>query len=206
MSRWSVFSGKRIRHRWRRWRSGMGCRSRRLRLAEAFRVAGSDGRPAAEEAAGGGGSRDRGDEGDHAGKILGVSERCRAVVHVVNRGLSQRRSCALIGVARSALGYESVMAAKDAPAVSAMQALATQYPRYGYRRIRSFLRREGHAMSVGRLPRLSGSNRRFRCRASGHGGGWRRVVAARSHRHRGITSGCMTSCSTPAPMASSSSA
>jgi putative transposase len=82
-----------------------------------------------------------------------MSECCRAVVHVVNRGLSQRRSCALIGVARSALGYESVMAAEDAPAVSAMQALAAQYPRYGYRR-RSFLRREGHAMSVGGLARL----------------------------------------------------
>ena len=83
-----------------------------------------------------------------------MPERRRAVVHAVNRGLSQRRSCALIGVARSALGYESVMAAKDAPAVSAMRQLAAQYPRYGYRRIRIFLRPGGHEMSVDRGHRL----------------------------------------------------
>ena len=72
----------------------------------------------------------------------------------MSRGLSQRRSCALIRAARSALGYESVMAAKDAPVVSAMRALAAQYPRYGYWRIRIFLRREGHAMSPDRCHRL----------------------------------------------------
>lgn len=83
-----------------------------------------------------------------------MSERRRAVSHLVSRGLSQRRSCALIGVARSALGYESVMAVKDAPVISAMRALAAQYPRYGYRRIRIFLRREGHAMSTDRCYRL----------------------------------------------------
>lgn len=83
-----------------------------------------------------------------------MPERRRAVAYSVSRGLSQRRSCALIGVARSALGYESVMAAKDAPVVSAMRALASQYPRYGYRRIRIFLRREGHEMSPDRCHRL----------------------------------------------------
>jgi len=35
-----------------------------------------------------------------------------------------------------------------------MRALSTQYPRYGYRRIRIFLQRDGHAMSVGRAHRL----------------------------------------------------
>lgn len=56
--------------------------------------------------------------------------------------------------ARSALGYESVLAVKDAPFVSAMKALAAQYPRYGYWRIRIFLRREGHPMSPDRCHRL----------------------------------------------------
>ena len=35
-----------------------------------------------------------------------------------------------------------------------MRELAAQYPRYGYRRIRIFLRRHGHAMSTDRAYRL----------------------------------------------------
>lgn len=62
-------------------------------------------------------------------------ERRRAVGHAVRRGISQRRACALIGVARSALHYESVLAVQDAPVVAVMKDLAAQYPRYGYRRI-----------------------------------------------------------------------
>lgn len=83
-----------------------------------------------------------------------MPERRRAVAHVVRRGISQRRACTLIGVARSALHYESVLARQDAPVVAAMRELATQYPRYGYRRIRIFLRRQGHAMSPDRCHRL----------------------------------------------------
>jgi putative transposase len=52
------------------------------------------------------------------------------------------------------LGYESRLAVRDAPAVAAMRRLAAQYPRYGYRRIRIFLRREGHVMSTDRTHRL----------------------------------------------------
>ena len=57
-------------------------------------------------------------------------------------------------VARSALGYRSRKAAADAPVVERMGELARQYPRYGYRRIRIFLARDGHRMSVGRAHRL----------------------------------------------------
>ena len=35
-----------------------------------------------------------------------------------------------------------------------MKALSAQYPRYGYRRIRIFLARDGHPMSPGRAYRL----------------------------------------------------
>jgi putative transposase len=44
--------------------------------------------------------------------------------------------------------------AKDAPVVAAMRRLSSQYPRYGYRRIRIFLRREGMPMSPGQAERL----------------------------------------------------
>ena len=49
------------------------------------------------------------------------------------RGVSSRRACALLSVARSTLEYESRLAAKDAPVVVAMRELSAQYPRFGYR-------------------------------------------------------------------------
>jgi putative transposase len=76
------------------------------------------------------------------------------VAYSRERGLSVRRACTLFSVARSALGYASRKAAADAPALDRMTALAAQYPRYGYRRIRIFLGRDGHAMSPGRAWRL----------------------------------------------------
>jgi len=72
----------------------------------------------------------------------------------MDRGLSQRRACALLGVPRSTLAYEPAMPRKDAPVIAAMKALSGQYPRYGYRRIRIFLRRQGHPMSLERCHRL----------------------------------------------------
>jgi putative transposase len=59
-----------------------------------------------------------------------------------------------MNVARSALTYPSVMAAKDAPVLARMAELSSQYPRYGYRRIAIFLARDGHPMSFGRAHRL----------------------------------------------------
>jgi putative transposase len=70
------------------------------------------------------------------------------------RGLSQRRACGLIGVARSTLSYELRLPAKDAPVIEAMKSLSAQYPRYGYRRIRIFLRRQGLQLSWSRAHRL----------------------------------------------------
>jgi putative transposase len=57
-------------------------------------------------------------------------------------------------VARSTLRYESVLARRDEPVIGAMRELAAQYPRFGYRRIRVFLGRRGHAMSADRAHRL----------------------------------------------------
>ena len=61
-------------------------------------------------------------------------------------GLSERRACGLLGIARSTLSYELTLPAKDAPVIAAMKTLSAQYPRYGYRRIRIFLRRQGHQL------------------------------------------------------------
>src|SRR5262245_6111945 len=86
--------------------------------------------------------------------MVGARLRRQQVAYARSRGLSGRRACALLSVARSTLGYESRLAERDAPALVAMRRLAAQYPRYGYRRIRIFLQREGHVMSTDRTHRL----------------------------------------------------
>jgi putative transposase len=86
--------------------------------------------------------------------MVGARVRRQQVAYARSRGLSGRRACALLSVARSALRYESRRLTRDAPVVAAMRRLSAQYPRYGYRRIRIFLRREGHVMSPDRTHRL----------------------------------------------------
>jgi putative transposase len=86
--------------------------------------------------------------------MVSAPVRRRQVEYVNRRGLSLRRACALMSVARSTLRYESRLARRDAPVVSVMRELAGQYPRYGYRRIQVFLARRGHEMSADRAHRL----------------------------------------------------
>ena len=86
--------------------------------------------------------------------MVGVPARREQVAYATRRGLSQRRSCTLMKVARSTLGYRSAKAVRDEPVLARMAALSKQYPRYGYRRIRIFVGRDGHAMSPGRAYRL----------------------------------------------------
>ncbi len=85
-----------------------------------------------------------------------VSARVRReqVAYVQTRGLSGRRACALLSVARSTVGYVSRLAVKDAPVLQAMRELAGQYPRYGYRMVMPFLARRQHVMSADRAYRL----------------------------------------------------
>ena len=68
--------------------------------------------------------------------------------------LSVRRACALLTVARSSARYASKRQIADAPVVRRTRELAAQYPCHGYRRIRIFLGRDGHVMSVDRAHRL----------------------------------------------------
>ena len=91
---------------------------------------------------------------DIAKKVVSVPARRRQVTYAMGRGVSQRRACRLLSVARSALGYQSRLASRDAAVVAAMTELARQYPRYGYRRIQVFLARRGFEMSADRAYRL----------------------------------------------------
>ena len=72
--------------------------------------------------------------------MVSVPARRTQVAFATGQGLSQRRACTLIKVARSALRYRSRKAAKDAPVLARMAELSAEYPRYGYRRIRIFRR------------------------------------------------------------------
>jgi putative transposase len=86
--------------------------------------------------------------------MVSAQARRRQVRYARERGLSTRRACALLSVARSALGYESRLAVKDAPVLAVMRELSAQYPRFGYRRIHVFLARRGHRMCTDRAYRL----------------------------------------------------
>ncbi len=86
--------------------------------------------------------------------MVSARERRQQVIYARGRGLSVRRACALLSVARSTLGYASRLTLKDAPVVVALRRLASQYPRFGYRRIRVFLEREGLNLSADRVHRL----------------------------------------------------
>ena len=86
--------------------------------------------------------------------MVGPQGRREQCAYACRRGIAKQRACGLIGIARSTLVYELRQPAKDAPVIAAMKRLSAQYPRYGYRRIRIFLRREGMAMSASRTERL----------------------------------------------------
>lgn len=86
--------------------------------------------------------------------MVSAPARRQQVAYACARGLSTRRACALLSVARSALHYTSEMMRKDAPILASMTVLSAQYPRYGYRRIQVFLDRQGHPMSADRAWRL----------------------------------------------------
>ena len=107
-----------------------------------------------EEAAGRARPRDRGHEGDHRKKVVSAPARRALVPAMVERGISARRACSLLGVSRSTLGYEAKMPQKDAPVVERMRHYAALYPRFSYRRIHVYLEREGIQLGWDRMLRL----------------------------------------------------
>jgi putative transposase len=86
--------------------------------------------------------------------MVSACARRQQVGYAHARGISIRRACSLLSVARSARNYVSRLQVKDAPALDCMRELSGRYPRFGYRRIQIFLAREGHPMSCDRTYRL----------------------------------------------------
>jgi putative transposase len=73
---------------------------------------------------------------------------------MIERGISQRRACVLLRVARSALRYQARLPLKDAPVIERMKHYAALYPRFGYRRIHVYPEREGFRLGWDRMNRL----------------------------------------------------
>ena len=160
----------------------------------------------AEEPAGRARPGDRCPEGDQSKKMVSPQARREQVALVCQRGLSKRRACGLLGIARSGLSYELRMPGQGRPGNRAQCAAVVAL---------STLRLSAH-------PHLPGSAKAM---------GWELERAERLWRHAKLqlprkrprrriatarprplpagvptTSGPTTSCSTPAPTASRSSA
>lgn len=86
--------------------------------------------------------------------MVGVQARKEQTIYAIKRGLSQRRACTLMSISRSCLTYIPRMPIKDEVVVQAMKKLSGQYPRFGYRRIKILLSREGLSMSRERCARI----------------------------------------------------
>lgn len=106
--------------------------------------------------------------------MVGAQVRRDQAQYAMQRGLSRRRACALLQVARSTLTYRSTMPARDQELVGQLRVLAQQHPRYGYRRIWALLRNQGTRINAKRVYRvwcaegLGVPKRRPRRRVRGH--------------------------------------
>jgi putative transposase len=69
-------------------------------------------------------------------------------------GVSERRACSVLGQPRSTQRREPYVPDDEPALVKRMLALATQYGRYGYRRITAMLRHEGWHVNHKRIERL----------------------------------------------------
>jgi len=68
--------------------------------------------------------------------------------------VSERRVCRVLGQPRSTQRRQRTVPDKEKLLVSRMVQLATQYGRYGYRRITALLRAEGWQVNHKRIERL----------------------------------------------------
>ena len=78
----------------------------------------------------------------------------KAVEHVQNvLGVSERRACRVLKQARSTQRYQPTEAPDTTALTARIIALASEYGRYGYRRIAALLRNEGWRVNHKRVER-----------------------------------------------------
>lgn len=72
---------------------------------------------------------------------------------LLKSGLSQRRSCAIIGIGRSSFRYQP-RPDEDGRLVATLKRIAFRHPRYGYRRAWAVMRRAGAGVNAKKVLRL----------------------------------------------------
>ena len=86
--------------------------------------------------------------------MVSAQARREAVAYAQARGLSCRKACALVGVARSSLSYVSRRAKGDRRLRRQLRVIARAHPRYGYRRARAVLAAKGEEVNAKRVHRV----------------------------------------------------
>src|SRR5271170_387793 len=87
--------------------------------------------------------------------LLSLERRRCAVIHASReRGMSERRACQLVNHPRGTQRYQPTQRANEDALTRAIIELASQYGRYGYRRITVFLQRAGWRVGKDRVERI----------------------------------------------------
>jgi hypothetical protein len=87
-------------------------------------------------------------------KLLSPERRRSAVSHACERGASERHACLLLGQPRGTQRYRPTQREDEAPLTQAIVTLASQYGRYGYRRITALPVRSGWQVGKDRVERI----------------------------------------------------
>lgn len=85
--------------------------------------------------------------------MIGAPARRLVVRALVERGMSETRSCEAVGISRSSFRYES-RRVDDVEIVERIKELRQRKPRWGYKRICRRLRTEGHPVNHKRIERI----------------------------------------------------
>ena len=87
--------------------------------------------------------------------MVTTEQRRRVVTHLrAAYAISARRALRLVGLSRSRWHYQPRRPIADAPIRTRLKELATQRPRFGYKRLHVLLRREGVVVNLKRVYRL----------------------------------------------------
>ena len=85
---------------------------------------------------------------------MSVKTHLKQARYAISQGVTQRRACTLMNIAQSGLVYAHRVPVKDGPVIEAMRDYSAQYPGYGARRVRIFLRRDGIVLGRERAARI----------------------------------------------------
>lgn len=86
--------------------------------------------------------------------MVSAQARREQVDYAVSRGASVRRSCALLQVSRSSLGYQSRIAARDVELLPDIRQAAGRNAAYGYRFVWGLLKGAGKRINIKRIHRI----------------------------------------------------